>query len=149
LDTVDRERLIRALAEEGVEGARKIVRDAATRDRDLADRLARLRERLRRQAARRTTRLLGDYDRRRAELDLVSRRSDEEVAQRIAELEGRLKAARSIDWSRLPTDLMDEVEAAFLLPDASWNRPPPRPGIGARSQPITPPIRGILWMSGT
>jgi Mg-chelatase subunit ChlD len=144
LDAVDRARLIRALAEEGVEGARKLVRDAATRDRDLADRLARLRDRLRRQAARRTMKLLGDYDRRREELDLVARRSDEEVAQRIAELEGRLKAARAIDWSHLPTDLLGDVESALLLPDASWNRPPPRPGIGARIRAAI--ARFIAWL---
>ncbi len=76
--------------------------------------------------------MLGEYDRRRDELDQVARRSDEEVQQRIAELEERLKRSRSIDWSNLPTDLLGEVESALLLPDASWNRPPPTPGIWAR-----------------
>jgi hypothetical protein len=131
LDAVDRAALIRALAEEGVEGARQLVRDAANRDRELAGRLARLRERLRRQAARRNTRLREDYDRRLVELDQVARRSDEEVARRIAELEHRLRTARAIDWSRLPVELEGEISAALLVPSASWNQPP-KLGIGAR-----------------
>jgi Mg-chelatase subunit ChlD len=108
------------------------VRQGAEKDSELATRLARLRERLRQQARRRVTRLLGEYDRRGAELDVVARRDDEEVARRIQELEGRLRSARSIDWSNLPSDLLGEVESALLLPDASWNRPPPKPGILAR-----------------
>ena len=127
-----------------MEGARKLVRDAASRDRELGDRLARLRERLRRQAARRTTRLQEEYDHRREELDLVARRSDEEVARRIAELEGRLRSARTIDWSRLPSDLLDEVTSALLLPTASWNQPPPRPGIGARIRAAF--ARFLAWL---
>ncbi len=123
---------MRALAEEGVSGAERLVREEEAKNRDLAARLARLRDRLRQQARRRVTRLLGDYDRRGAELDQVVRRSDEEVQRRIAELEDRLKAARSIDWSHLPTDLLGEVESALLLPDASWNRPPPAPSIWTR-----------------
>ena len=108
------------------------MRESAEKDHELAARLARLRERLRQQARRRVTRILGDYDRRQSELDQFARRSDEEVERRIAELEERLKRARSIDWSNLPTDLLGEVESALLLPDASWNRPPPRPGFLAR-----------------
>ncbi|MGA8303782.1 MAG: hypothetical protein WA691_03970 [Thermoplasmata archaeon] len=146
LDAVDRADLIRALAEEGVEGARRLLRDAATRDRELADRLAQLRERLRRQAARRSSRLEEEYDRRQTELDQVARRSDEEVAQRIVALEQRLKAARAIDWSRLPDDLLGEVSAALLLPTASWNRPPPRPGIGARIRAAL--ARFVAWLRG-
>jgi len=108
------------------------VRENAESDQELKSRLARLRERLAQQARRRVARLVGDYDRRLDELDVRSQRSDDEVARRIAELEGRLKAARSIDWSRLPADLFDEVQTALLLPSASWNQPPPRPGIWAR-----------------
>ncbi|MGB7124395.1 MAG: hypothetical protein WBE40_06030, partial [Thermoplasmata archaeon] len=128
-----------------MDGARKLIRDAATQDRELAGRLARLRERLRRQAGRRLTKLLGEYDRQRDELDVVARRTDDEVARRIAELEGRLKAARSIDWSHLPSDLMEEVEAAFLLPDASWNQPP-RLGLGARIRAAF--ARFVAWLKG-
>ncbi|MCI4343660.1 MAG: hypothetical protein L3J92_06065 [Thermoplasmata archaeon] len=92
-----------------------------------------MRARLRRQADRRTQRIVTEYDHRIQELEQVRVRSDAEVAARIAELEARLAAARTVDWSKLPSgDWLGDVEAALLLPDASWNRPPPRPGIGAR-----------------
>ncbi len=74
----------------------------------------------------------------------MSHRSDEEVARRIAELEGRLKAARAIDWSRLPADLFDDVGSALLLPSASWNRPPPPPGILARIRAAF--ARFVAWL---
>ncbi len=70
------------------------------------------------------------------ELTLVERRSDEEIAQRIAELEERLRAARALDWSRGPPPfLLDDVTSALLVPDASWNRPPGRPGSSRGSGP--------------
>ncbi len=122
------------------------MRETAERDREMAARLAHLRERLRRQAARRTTRLLGEYDLRREELDRVARRSDEEVAQRIAELERRLAAARALDWSRLPVDLEAEVTQSLLLPTASWNRPPPTLGLGARLRAAL--ARFWAWLRG-
>ena len=76
---------------------------------------------------------MGDYDRKVEELSAVTRKNDEEVAREIAALEERLRAARSLDFSRLPpADLLGEVEKALLLPDASWNRPPPPPGLWAR-----------------
>jgi Mg-chelatase subunit ChlD len=129
-----------------VDGARRLLREAGAKDGELASRLARLRERLRRQAARRTARVLEEYDRRRTELDLVARKSDAEVARRIAELEQRLKAARAIDWSQLPTDLLDDVRSALLLPTASWNRPPPRPGLLARIRAAF--ARFVAWLKG-
>ena len=100
LDAVDRAALVRALAEHGLEGARALLRDQAAHDQELKDRLDRLRERLRRQANRRVTRLLQEYDRRAEELAEVSRKSDAEVAEQIAALEARLRSARSVDWSR-------------------------------------------------
>jgi len=73
------------------------------------------------------------YDQRIAELDQLRVRSDAEVAAQIAALEARLAAARSVDWSNMPSgDWRGDVEAALLLPDASWNRPPPRPSLAAR-----------------
>jgi Mg-chelatase subunit ChlD len=80
------------------------------------------------------------------ELDQVARRSDEEVAQRIAALEERLRAARSIDWSRLPSDLLGDVSAALLLPTASWNQPAPKPGILARIRAAF--ARLFAWLRG-
>jgi len=145
LDAVDREALVRALAEEGIEGARRLVRETAEHDRELQRRIESLRERLRRQAANRVGRLLGDFDRQIEELEVASRRSDAEVAARIAELEERLRAARAIDWSKLPSgDLLDDVRAALLLPDASWNQPPPPPSLFARLRAAW--ARFVRWL---
>jgi Mg-chelatase subunit ChlD len=147
LDAVDRAALIRALAEHGLEGARALLRDEATRDQELKDRLDRLRERLRRQATRRVTRLIEEYDRRVAELVAVSRKSDDEVAEQIAALEARLRSARSLDWSRLPPpELLDEVRSALLLPTASWNQPAPAPGLLARLKAAI--ARFLAWLRG-
>jgi Mg-chelatase subunit ChlD len=92
-----------------------------------------LRERIRRQASRRLRRQLDDYDRRVEELTSVERRRDDDVAREIAALEERLRASRTVDWSRLPSpELLSDLENALLLPEASWNRPPRPPGLGAR-----------------
>jgi Mg-chelatase subunit ChlD len=145
LDAVDRAALIRALAEEGLEGARALLRDQASHDQVLKDRLDRLRERLRHQATRRVRRLAEEYDRRVEEFVEVSRRSDAEVAEQIAALEARLRSARSIDWSHLPPpELLDEVRSALLLPTASWNQPPPPPGFLARLKAAF--VRFFAWL---
>jgi Mg-chelatase subunit ChlD len=145
LDALDSAALVRALAEEGVEGAKRLLRSGAESDLGLRERLERLRARLRRQADRRVGRITTEYDRRIAELDQVRVRSDAEVKARIAALEARLAAARSVDWSKLPpSDLLGDVEAALLLPDASWNRPPPRPGLGARLRALF--ARLLAWL---
>lgn len=145
LDALDRAALVRALAEQGVPGARELLRDHAGKDAELKERLDRLRERLRRQARRRVARLVEEYDRRVEVLADVTRKSDEDVAREIAALEERLRSARAIDWSRLPpADLLDEVSAALLLPDASWNRPSPPPGILARIRAAF--ARFVAWL---
>jgi Mg-chelatase subunit ChlD len=67
------------------------------------------------------------------------------VAEQIAALEARLRAARSIDWSRLPPpELLDEVRSALLLPSASWNQPPPPPGLLARLKAAI--ARFLTWL---
>ena len=110
-----------------------MVREESDRNAALKERLERLRERLRRQDRRRIGRLVGDYDRQVAELSLVTRKNDEEIAREIAALEERLRTARALDWSRLPpADLLEEVRQALVLPTASWNRPPAPPGLWAR-----------------
>jgi Mg-chelatase subunit ChlD len=120
------------------------LRANAESDPELRERLERLRARLRRQADRRVERIVTQYDHRIAELDQVRVRSDADVAEQIAALEARLAAARSADWSHLPSgDWLGDVEAALLLPDASWNRPPPRPGIGARLRALF--ARLVAW----
>ena len=110
-----------------------MVREEADRNPELKERLEHLRERLRRQVRRRVERMVGEYDRQVEELSQVTQRDDEEIAREIAALEERLRTARSLDWSRLPpADLLEEVQKALLLPTASWNRPPPPPGLWAR-----------------
>lgn len=147
LDALDRAALVRALAEEGVEGARRLLRENAERDQELKSRLERLRERIRRQAARKVGRVLDELDREAQELRSTVRRSDAEVAARIAALEERLRAARSVDWSRLPSpDLLDDVRSALLVPDASWNRPPPPPSVWARIRAAF--ARFVAWLRG-
>ncbi|MCI4365055.1 MAG: VWA domain-containing protein [Thermoplasmata archaeon] len=137
--------MIRALAEEGLEGARRLLRAGAETDPELRERLERLRLRLRRQADRRVDRIVTDYDTRIAELDQVRSRSDADVAARIAALEARLAAARSVDWSKMPpTDLFGDVETALLLPDASWNRPPAPAGFAARLRALL--ARCVAWL---
>ena len=90
---------------------------------------------------------MGEYERRGEELSQFQRRSDEEVARQIAELESRLARARSVDWSQLPPiDLSGEFETALLAPDASWNRPPPPPGIFARIRAAF--ARFVAWLRG-
>ena len=127
---------MRTLAERGVDGARSLLKERAQEDAELKARLDRLRERLRAQANRQVRHRLAEYDRRVGELTLLERRSDEEVARRIAELEERLRAARSADWTRgPPTMLLDDIQSALLVPDASWNRPPPAPGYWPGSGP--------------
>ncbi|MGD0250686.1 MAG: hypothetical protein ABSB97_07380 [Thermoplasmata archaeon] len=137
---------MRRLAEQGVEGARAFVREEADRNQELRERLEHLREQLRRQARRRVERVTGEYDRRVEELDVVARKSDEEVAREIAALEDRLRTARSGEWSGLSPELMDDVRSALLLPTASWNRPPPPPGFLARLRAAF--ARLIAWLRG-
>lgn len=146
LDALDREALVRALAERGVDGARELLRSKAASDPELRARLERLRERLKGRSARRIARVMGDYDRRAEEIDEYVRKSDAEVAREIAELEARLAHSRAIDWSQLPTDLTTELESALLAPDASWNRPPPKPGLLARLRAAFG--RFIAWLKG-
>jgi Mg-chelatase subunit ChlD len=120
------------------------LRANAESDPELRERLERLRARLRRQVDRRVERIVTQYDHRIAELDQVRVRSDADVAEQIAALEARLAAARSADWSHLPSgDWLGDVGTALLLPDASWNRPPPRPGIGARLRALF--ARLVAW----
>lgn len=132
LDAIDPGRLVRALAEQGVDGARALVREQAREDAALRTRLDHLRERIRRQAERDIQRQAETYDRALDQLSIVERRTQAELDQEMAELEEklRLSRARGLGAFRLP-ELEAEVTAALLVPDASWNRPP-RPTLWQR-----------------
>ncbi|MGP8075519.1 MAG: hypothetical protein ACLP8Y_02120, partial [Thermoplasmata archaeon] len=144
---LDTAALVRALAEEGVGGARRLLRERSGESAELRERLERLRERLPHQGRRRIERIVEEYDQQVVALDEVRHRTDAEVAQQIAELEERLRSARSIDWSHLPpADLLSDVQSALLLPSASWNRPPPPPGILARIRAAF--ARFVAWLRG-
>jgi Mg-chelatase subunit ChlD len=145
VDALDKSTLVRALAEQGVEGARRLLQAQAAEDAELRARLDRLRAQLRRQAQRRVGRITEQYDRQMQELDQVRLRSDADVRERIAALEARLATTRRVDWSKLPpADLAQDLSDALLLPDASWNRPPPRPGLAARIRAAF--ARLIAWL---
>ena len=87
-----------------------------------------MRAQLRRQLSRQAGRLLGEYDRRAQALETVRVQDEALLREEMARLEERLRAARDIDLSRwLDAGLLGDVQAALLVPDASWNRAPPRP----------------------
>ncbi|HZY92107.1 MAG TPA: hypothetical protein VFG07_04965 [Thermoplasmata archaeon] len=112
------------LAERGVEGARALLEERARTDPRLRERIEELRERLRRQAARRIGRVLDEYGQRVVQLESVSRAERERLEAQLARLEERRREARSVDFRHL-TDAswLPDVTSALLLPDASWNQP--------------------------
>jgi Mg-chelatase subunit ChlD len=132
-DLLDKAALIRALADQGFEGAKKVLRDAAATDPTLAHRLDELRERLRRQASRRVGRLMEEYDRRTLQLELVGKTEQDRLEAEIAAIEARIRSGRKIDLSQLGDGaLLAEVRNALLLPDSSWLQPERPPGLWAR-----------------
>ncbi|MCI4363945.1 MAG: hypothetical protein L3K13_06575 [Thermoplasmata archaeon] len=130
-----------------MEGARRLLARTAAEDRAAAGRIAALRERLRRQFSRRVGRSMEEYDRRAEELEAVRVHKEEELRAQLAALEARLARARSLDLSRVvDPDLLAEVQSALLLPDASWNAPPERPGFLARLRALF--ARFFAWLIG-
>jgi Mg-chelatase subunit ChlD len=133
LEGIDRARLTRALAEEGVEGARRVIAETTRSDAQMAARFAALRERLRRQAQRRIARMAGDYQRQREELELVGKKEQARLDAELQALDDRLRKARTLDLSKIADGaLLDDVSNALLLPDSSWLRPPAPPSIWER-----------------
>ena len=116
-----------------MEGARALVREQSREDVELRSRLERLRERIRRQAEREIHRKGEEYDRALDQLSIAERRTQEELDREMAELEEKLRTSRERGSRafQLP-ELGPEVTAALLLPEASWNRPPPRPTLWQR-----------------
>lgn len=123
-DLLRHEDIVRALAEGGVEAARALLDAKAREDPRLAQRIAELRERLRRQASRRIGKVLEEYDHRVVRLRTVSRSEQDRLDAELQALEARRRGARSLDFSHLAdTSWLPEITDALLLPDASWNRP--------------------------
>jgi Mg-chelatase subunit ChlD len=75
---------------------------------------------LKRQASRRVQKIVGEYDRRVGELEIVRRQTEAELALELANAEERRRRAKGLDWSKIDDGFVDDVRSALLLPDASW-----------------------------
>ena len=88
---------------------------------------------------------LGEYDHRLQELRLVSQRGAEETEQRLHDLERQRAQARALSLDRLvDSSVWDEVRTALLLPEASWNAPPPKRSLAARIRALL--ARFAAWL---
>jgi Mg-chelatase subunit ChlD len=133
LSAVDSAAVIEALAEHGPGGVKDLVDRQAGENSELARRIARLRELLKRQASSRVSRVLDEYDRRTQELELDRKATADELNREMEALEARLQEARQIHLgSVLDGALLEEVQQALLLPTASWMQPPPPPTLWER-----------------
>ncbi|MDE1820570.1 MAG: VWA domain-containing protein [Euryarchaeota archaeon] len=131
LSLLAKDRMVRALAEQGLGGVREIVREEEAKGGRFAERVASLRERLRRQFSRQVHHLQQEY--RRKEDDLRLRQEDQRrlLEAEIARLQESLQRARELSAPSLKADqdLMEAVRSALLLPTdalkrASRERPP-------------------------
>jgi Mg-chelatase subunit ChlD len=128
--------LVRRLAESGVAGAQELLREEEKRGGRLAERLASLRERLRRQITRQTHRALDEYRSRELALDarFVQRRTT--LAGELSDLDRARARARALDPRdlRLDSALFGAVRQALLLPDEAFRAAsePERRSIWAR-----------------
>ncbi len=133
LSTIDSAAVIQVLAEQGEAGVHSLVEQLAAENSELARRIARLRELLKRQASSRVSRVLEEYDRRSHEVELDRRARADELQHEMDALEARLAEARRLHLGELPdTSLFADVQQALLLPTASWMQPPPPPTLWER-----------------
>lgn len=133
LAALDAAAVIQALAEHGPGGVRSLVDREAGENAELARRIARLRDRLKRQASQRVARVLEEYDRRREEIELDRAARADELHREMEALEARLAEARRIHLGpTLDGALLEEVQRALLVPTASWMQPPARPTLWER-----------------
>ncbi len=128
LDRLDSKELIRALAEGGFAAAKALLDERSRTDPALAQQIAEMRERLRRQAERQLGRTMGEYDRRIVDLETIGRKNAAQVAEELAALEAQRKRVRTLDLSGFDDQLLGEVRSALLLPDQPWMHPK-KPGI--------------------
>ena len=133
LGAIDSAAVVEALAEHGPSGVRDLVNREATENSELARRIARLREILKRQASARVNRILEEYDQRVHQLDLERAARTDELDREMQALEARLAEARELHRGiALEGPLLEDVQHALLLPTASWMQPPRPPSIWER-----------------
>ncbi len=133
LSAIDTAAVIQALAEHGEAGVHSLVEQLASENSELARRIARLRELLKRQASSRVSRILEEYDRRSHEVELDRQAKTDELQHEMDALEARLAEARRLHLGELPdAALFDDVQHALLLPSASWMQPPAPPTLWER-----------------
>lgn len=133
LSAIDSAAVIQALAEHGPGGVKSLVDREAGENSELARRIARLRELLKRQASARVSRILEEYDRRNHELELDRKARADELDREMEALEARLAEARQIHLGSVVDEgLLADVQQALLLPTASWMQPPPPPTLWER-----------------
>ena len=116
---MDRAELTRRLAEQGVPGAEDLLKEAEARGGRLGQRLASLRERLRRQVTRQTHRLLEEYRRKGEALDAAFVKRRASLESELARLRASQDRAGAFDPRDLLVDasLLEAVQRALLLPD--------------------------------
>jgi len=119
VSAMDRAELTRRLAEQGVPGAQDLLKEAEARGGRLGQRLASLRERLRRQVTRQTHRLLEEYRRKGEALDAAFVKRRASLESELARLRASQDRAASFDPRDLLVDasLLEAVQRALILPD--------------------------------
>lgn len=133
LSVIDSASVIEALAEHGPGGVRALVEQQSGENSELARRVARLRELLKRQASSRVSRILDEYDQRAHQLELDRAARADELQREMEALEARLAEARQIHLgAAFDEALLGDVQHALLLPTASWMQPPPPPTLWER-----------------
>ncbi len=131
LSALPKERMVRALAERGMDGVRDLLREEESKGGRMASRIASLRERLRRQFSRQVHHLQQEHRRQEEELRLRQEEQRRLLEQEIARLQESLSRAKELSGPNLRADqdLMDAVRSALLLPSdalkaASREKPP-------------------------
>ena len=145
LSTIDSAAVIEALAEHGAGGVQALLDRQVGENSELARRIARLRELLKRQASARVSRILDEYDRRSHEIELDRAARADELNREMEALETRLAEARKLHLGAIVDgDLLEDVSHALLLPTASWMQPPPRPTLWERIRAFFARIAALL-----
>jgi Mg-chelatase subunit ChlD len=136
VDLLPKDRLIRSLAEEGWEGVSRLLRSEGDRSPELARRIERLRERLRREASRSLSRLATHYQRRLEELEALRLERQKAWRQDQERLRGSLGRGTRLSADLLASDAnwLDAVRSVLVVPPDALRKAlaPPRPSWWAR-----------------